>query len=249
MPSDEASKRKGNLLTRLFGTPTGLPGVRGGREKSGGGLFASLWTIPVLIIVVGCSCQLTGFGNFPVQPPIATPVLSGPLTPTVQPPTATPIVSGPVTPTVQPQPTASATQLPRPSATATQTPTGSPTAVASLPATAMLDSVCIFVHHQRFGDFVSFFDFAMWWSGVDFYYLELTIKEANNDAPIQLVLDPEDGSWRGKFGLNAAGTKQIVSLIAHFPDGSQLDLTADLIDHLGDDEFEVRHPQEDVLGC
>ena len=249
MPSDEASKRKGNLLTRLFGTPTGLPGVRGGRVKSGGGLFASLWTIPVLIIVVGCSCQLTGFGNFPVQPPISTPVVSGPLTPTVQPqPTTTATQPPPLTATPPATPTqappATPTQAPQ-----TTTPTGSPTAVASLPATAMLDSVCIFVHHQRFGEFVSFFDFAMWWSGVDFYYLELTIKEANNDAPIQLVLDPEDGSWRGKFGLNAAGTKQIVSLIAHFPDGSQLDLTADLIGHLGSDEFKVRHPQEDVLGC
>lgn len=199
------------------------------KQPAGGGWCSLLGLLLIGVIAVGAAIGI-GLMSFAAYAPPASPVASASASPRPT-PTSQATQSTTQAPPATPTQTPAATPTARPTAS----PTVRPTAVASLPAGAMLDSVCIWVYHEGLGDFVSFLDFAMWWNGVEFSDFELTIKDANNGDPVQLTYESEHQSWQGKLGLNAPGTKQILSLIAHFPDGSQIDLTQELIEHLGSD--------------
>ncbi|MEA2676013.1 MAG: hypothetical protein QOJ81_154 [Chloroflexota bacterium] len=147
-----------------------------------------------------------------------------------------------------PAPVGSAT----PSAPASATPSTDP-GTASPPPSVLatpgrITTYCVRVTHEALDTFVSYLDWSLLWSGVTVERFELTVIGANDDEPASLVYDPQSGSWDGQLGLHEAGSKTIVSLVGHAADGSTIDLTQEMIDAFGSDEFVVRFPEEDTFG-
>lgn len=144
-------------------------------------------------------------------------------------------------------PTTVATATPE-AATASPAATGTPVASSTPGTIGEISDVCVRVHHQELEQFVSYMEWLMFWSGVDVDHFDLYIAGTNDDLPIRLDYDSSTGAWGAPVGLHGAGEKQIVSLIAHLPDGQEVDLTDDLIEYFGTDLLEVRFPQEDTFG-
>ena len=98
------------------------------------------------------------------------------------------------------------------------------------------------------GEFVSYLEWFVLWTDYNVEYFEITVLGANDDEPERLEFVSQSQAYEGVLGLHQAGNKRIVSVIAHMYDGSQVDLTDDMIDYFGSDEFTVRFPQEDDIG-
>lgn len=152
-----------------------------------------------------------------------------------------------------PEASAPASQAVTPATTIPPTESVVPTAAQSIApptevAVATLEGACIQVHHIKLGNFVSYLDVAMLWSGLSFDHLEATILGANDDKPGPLAYEPATGEWRGLFGLHEPGVVTITKVVAVLADGSTIDVTQDLIDFLATDALQVRYPQEDSFG-
>lgn len=189
--------------------PTPAGGKSEEKQPPGGGWCSLLGLLLLGVIAVGAAIGI-GLMSFAAYAPPSSPGAPASASPRPAPTSQATLSTTPARPTAPPTKAPTATPTISPTAPSTERPTAAP----SLPVGAVLESVCVWVYHEPLGEFVSFLDFAMWWHGVDFFYLELTIKDANNDDPVQLVFNPEQGSWEGKLGLSAPGTKQIISLIA-----------------------------------
>jgi len=206
-------------------------------SSSGCSLLGGLMVLMLFgVIVLGAGIGFVLFGGpGPVAQATATPSVPPTALPTSSPsasPTASP--SSAPSPSVRPTPTAS----PGPSATSTASPS----------PVGQFSAVCIRVVHQQVGEFVSYLDWFVAWTGFNFEYFEITVIGANNDEPERLEFESRSQAYEGVFGLHQKGDKRIVSVVAHLSDGSQVDLTEDMIDYFGSDEFTVRFPQEDEFG-
>ena len=166
------------------------------------------------------------------------------------------VASASVTPTPYPtypgpSPTPEPTATPSPAPIVTATPSVSPSPAPSVTAPAqigMFTAVCIRVVHEQVGEFVSYLDWFVAWADESFEYFEITVLGANNGEPQVLEFDSRWQAYHGLLGLDQAGDKRIVSVIGHLSDGSQIDLTEEMADYFGSDEFTVRYPAEDSFG-
>jgi len=184
----------------------------------------------VLVTIIGLLVGFFIFGQ-PITP-LAT---AGPSPTATLPPTPapSPTPSPPPPPTLSPRPSPSASLTPSPSAAGPQGEIG---------------AYCVRVEHSELGEFLSYLEWFLLWLGDSPEYFELIVRGANDGDPVTLEFDPGRGTWYGRLGLRGTGTKQIVSLVAHWPDGSTTDLTGEMIEAFGGDEIEVRYPQEDSYG-
>jgi hypothetical protein len=204
---------------------------------SGCSLLGGLMVLMLFgVIVLGAGIGFVLFGG-------PGPVAQATATPSVQPtarPTSSPSAS----------PTASPSSAPSPSVRATPTPSPGPsaTSTASPLPVGQFSAVCIRVVHDQVGQFVSYLDWFVWWTDFNVEYFEVTVIGANNGEPQRLEFESRSQAYEGLLGLHQAGDKRIVSVIARMSDGSEINLTQDLIDEFGSDEFTVRFPQEDEFG-
>lgn len=181
--------------------------------------------------------------------------LGGPGQVAVASPSATPTYTPSSThPGSSPTPAPSATLSPAPTATPAPSASLSPAPSASTPAqVGQFTAVCIRVVHEELGQFVSYLDWYVYWSlgpqaVAQVVYFEVTVLGANDNKPQRLEFASEEETWKGLLGLRQAGDKRITKVVAHLENGSEVDLTQELIDEFGSDEFTVRYPQEDDLG-
>lgn len=163
----------------------------------------------------------------------------------------------------QPTQIANASTTPAPSRTASATPTASPTSSPTLTpeptatdepaptATSSLRSyiagICARVKHTKFGNFLSYVDWLMYWDGYHVHHFVVTVAGTNNGKPLDLVLDPVTGAWTGRLGLMSPGEKRIGQVFAVLEDGTPIEITADVVDLLGQ-VLAIRYPQEDSFG-
>ena len=154
-------------------------------------------------------------------------------------PTTSPTASPSATPTASP--TASPTITPEPSVTP------EPTATATSGAQAYFAGICARVKHEKLGNFLSYIEWLMYSDYLDVDHFVVTVAGANNGDPVDLVFDPATGAFTGRLGLMSAGEKQIGQVIAVLDDGTPLDITADVIEILGQ-ILGVRFPQQDSFG-
>jgi hypothetical protein len=143
------------------------------------------------------------------------------------------------------------TLAPTAAASASSSPTAVPASVSPAPSVAevaTLDRACIQVTHQKLGSFVSYLDFAMYWTGLDVDHFEATIQGTNDNKPLVVNYDPASGAYRGLFGLHQPGNVTITNVTAVLTGGSTLDVTQDLTDFLAGPTLLVRYPQQDSFG-
>jgi hypothetical protein len=162
-----------------------------------------------------------------------------------------------VGPTAAPTPelTPRATVTGAPSVTTAPTPSAAPGATASPQPTATstsgpqgyLAGICARVVHQAYGNFLSYIEWLIYWDGLDVDHFVVTVAGANNGDPVDLAFDPATAAWTGRLGLMNPGEKRIGQVIAVLDDGTSLDITADVIDILGE-ILSVRYPQQDSFG-
>lgn len=109
----------------------------------------------------------------------------------------------------------------------------------------IVDTACIVVHHDEFGEFTSWLEFLLWlFGGYDVDYVEVTLKGANDEQPVRL--DPVNEHFAGQLGLHNAGPKQLEKVLLHTTDGQVIDVTEEVKENLGD--IVVRFPEEDTIG-
>jgi len=209
---------------------------------STGGGWCSMLMVLVLLMFVGVIALGGGIGFvlFGGQPAPTSVAVASPTQSPAPSPSPAPTASAAASPTSAPSASAGPTASPSPGASATTAASPSPGGQFTV--------VCIRVIHRNLGDFISYLDWFVVWTGYNVEYFEVTVIGANDDEPERLEFDSRDEAYEGLLGLRQAGDKRIVSVIAHLSDGSEIDLTEDLIDEFGSDEFTVRHPQEDKLG-
>ena len=204
---------------------------------SGCSLLGGLMVLMLFgVIVLGAGIGFVFFGG-------PGPVAQATATPSV-PPTARPTSSPSASPTASPS------SAPSPSVRPTPTPSPGPsaTSTASLLPVGQFSAVCIRVVHEQVGEFVSYLDWFVAWTGFNVEFFEVTVIGANNGEPQRLDFESRSQAYEGLLGLHQKGDKRIVSVVAHMSDGSEVDLTEDMIDYFGSDEFTVRFPQEDEFG-
>ena len=152
-------------------------------------------------------------------------------------------------PTSAPTATLTASPSVRPSVTASPAAsvTAGPTATATGGPQSYLAGVCAQVVHKAYGNFLSYIEWLMYWDGLDVDRFIVTVAGANNGDPVDLALDPVTGAWTGRLGLMNPGDKRIGQVIAVLDDGTALDISADVIEILGE-ILGVRYPQQDSFG-
>jgi hypothetical protein len=121
------------------------------------------------------------------------------------------------------------------------------TATATSQPQSAIAGICARVVHRAFGNFLSYIEWLMYWDGIDVDRFVVTVAGANNGDPLDLSFDPATGAWTGRLGLMNPGDKQIGQVIAVLDDGTTIDITADVIEILGE-ILGVRYPQEDSFG-
>lgn len=210
------------------------PSPAASSESSGTG--CSLMFLMMLLLLVG----VISVGGY-----IGFVYFGGPGQVAVASPTASP------SPTAGPSATASASATPGQSPAASPIVSASPspaTSITAAPQIGTFTAVCIRVVHEQVGTFVSYLDWFVEWTDFNVEYFEVTVIGANDDQPQVLEFESRSQAYQGLLGLRGIGSKRIVSVVAHMSDGSEIDLTQELIDAFGADEFTVRFPQEDTYG-
>jgi hypothetical protein len=195
----------------------------------------------LLTMFLGAGVGFTFLGG-PAAPPPAT----------TAPPVAVATVTPAPSPSPSPSPSASPSPSPSPSPSTSPSPSPSPTVAAATPTATPVGAItgyCVRVVHQQIPGFLSYLDWALYWSGADVEYFELTVLGGNNDESVVLTYDPVADGWRGNVGLREAGDKRITSVVAHLTNGESIDVTDAFMDEFGFEEFTVRFPQEDAFGC